>query len=95
LPRPQAIEPRHHPKVQHLLAPSITQNHQPSPPNGHHQADPIAGHPLCGPYREPQLQQTPAKRDPTSSVSRASIKALRNPRNDQHHRAAAVGKGVR
>ena len=42
---------------------------------------PIAEHPLCGPYREPQLQRAPTKREPTSRVSRASIKALRNPRN--------------
>ena len=26
--------------VQHLIDPSVTQNHQPSPPNGHHQATP-------------------------------------------------------
>jgi len=49
---------------------------------------PIAEHPLCGPYREPQLQRAPTKRDPTSSLSRASIKALRNPRNAHIHRAA-------
>ena len=42
---------------------------------------PIAGHPRCGPYREPQLQRAPTKRDPSSSASRASINALRNPRN--------------
>ena len=50
---------------------------------------PIAEHPLCGPYREPQLQQAPTKRDPPSSLSRASIKASRNPRNDRRNRAAA------
>jgi hypothetical protein len=49
---------------------------------------PSTEHPLCGPYREPQLQRAPAKRDPTSSASRASLKALRNPRNGTVHRTA-------
>ena len=50
---------------------------------------PFAGHPRCGPYREPQLQQAPTKRDPSSSASRASINALRNPRNGSHQRVGA------
>ncbi len=41
------------------------------------------------PNRKPQLQQAPAKRDPTSSLSRASIKALRNPGNVGDHAVAA------
>jgi len=59
------------------------------PPQRPPSSRPIAEHPLCGPNRNPQLQQAPPKRDPTSSVSRASIKALRNPRNDTVNRAAA------
>ncbi|MFN9184012.1 MAG: hypothetical protein ACK6DN_13100, partial [Planctomycetota bacterium] len=51
---------------------------------------PIAEHPLCGPYRKPQLQQAPTKRDPSSSASRASIKALMNPRNDRDEQIAAM-----
>ncbi|MFO0181048.1 MAG: hypothetical protein ACK517_04600, partial [bacterium] len=92
---PQTIEPRRDPKIQHPVAPSFTQNQQPSPPAGHHQAAPSPSIHSAAPNREAQLQKAPTKRDLTSCASRASIKALRNPRNDQHHRAAAVGKGVR
>lgn len=83
-PRPQTIEPRRHPKVQHRVAPDcpLGRAKQPAEPTQRPPSSrPSAEHPLCGPYRKPQLQRAPAKRDPTSSLSRASIKALRNPRN--------------